>query len=99
MADPATPHFHYPPVAEYTGRVQYRHDRLASAQISSGEKVYGTVSRGQVVEMKQGLAERLVTRGGDFSHVAADTPLGVPEEYRPAKKQAPAQPTKPEVQE
>lgn len=86
MADPATPHFHYPPAAEHTGRVQYRYDRLASAQISSGEKVYGIVSRGQVVEMKQGLAERVVTRGGDFSHVAADTPLGVPEEYRPGKR-------------
>lgn len=89
MADPATPRFHYPPVAEYTGLVQFAIDRMEVAQITSGERSYGQVRRGEVVKMKRGLAARMVARGGNFSHVAADTPEGQPEEYRPAKKVAP----------
>jgi hypothetical protein len=77
------PSFHYPVVKHPTGRVQFRIDR---AEVVTIERL-GDVHRGQVVSIGPpgkpptpkalDFARGLVVTG-NFSHVAADTPLGVP---------------------
>lgn len=77
------PSFHYPVVKHPTGRVQFRIDR---AEVVTIERL-GDIHRGQVVSIGPAgkpptpkaldFARGLVVTG-NFSHVAADTPLGVP---------------------
>lgn len=76
--------FHYPTVKSYTGRIQYRKDGAESQMISSGR-----VLRAEVIEMRSRDAANGLVDNGHFSHVAADTPLGQPEEYKPKKKPEP----------
>lgn len=91
MSETSSPFF-YPVVKEPTGRVQYRTDR---AEVVTIDRI-GDVRRGQVVSIapvgKQPTARAMdfargLVSSGNFSHVAADTPLGVPveatEETRP----------------
>lgn len=75
--------FYYPAVKDPTGRVQFAMDR---AEVVSIDRL-GDIRRGQVVsigpEDKPPTAKALDFARGlvasrNFSHVAADTPLGVP---------------------
>jgi hypothetical protein len=75
--------FFYPVVKEPTGRVQFATNRAAAIDIDR----IGEVKRGQVITIgppnkpptpKALDFARGLVASGNFSHVAADTPLGVP---------------------
>lgn len=87
--------FHFPVVKHPTGRVQFRKD---GAEVVTIDRL-GDVHRAQVVTImpagKEPTAKALdFCRGlvvtGNFSHVAADTPLGQPDEFKPKKPGADA---------
>lgn len=65
--------FTYERVKGCTGKVQYRTDG-ASAITVAGR----SVKRGEVIAVKNAATERALVAGGNFAHVPADTPLGVP---------------------
>jgi hypothetical protein len=73
--------FHYPVVKTFTGKIQYRKDGAESQMIPSGK-----VLRAEVIPMRSRDAANGLVDNGQFSHVAADTQLGQPEEYERVKK-------------
>jgi hypothetical protein len=70
--------FHFPVVKGFTGRIQYAKNRANEAMTALGKSLRGEVH--QVSDRQKRIAVGLV-ENGDFSHVAADTPLGQPEEF------------------
>ena len=83
----ATTYFH-PVVKEPTGRVQFALNRAAAIDIDR----IGEVHRGQVITIgppnkpptpKALDFARGLVASGNFSHVAVDTPLGVPDALKP----------------
>jgi hypothetical protein len=67
-----------------TGKMQFRTNGPAKVHV---EKI-GDVSRGEVVAVKSVNVANSLWVGGNFAHVPADTPLGVPAELRPVEKKA-----------
>lgn len=65
--------FTYERVKEFTGKLQYRTDR-ASAVSAAGR----SVKRGEVIEITNEALARALVLSGNFAHVPADTPLGIP---------------------
>lgn len=93
--DTRQPSFTFPKVRGFTGKIQYRVDDMESIN-----SPFGVVKRGEVKEvLSKGTAENLV-ENGDFSHVAADTPVGVPQSvidaHSPKRKTAAPEPAKSE---
>lgn len=78
------PNFHYPTVKRFTGRLQYASNRMAEAQLG-----HGKVLRAEVFAVRNERYANSLVENGDVSHVAADTPLGQPEEYKAGKKLTP----------
>jgi hypothetical protein len=64
-------------VKQFTGKIQYAKNDAAEATTALGKSLRGEVH--QVSERQKKVAIDLVNNGR-YSHVAADTPLGQPEE-------------------
>lgn len=73
------PAFHYPVVRKFTGKLQYRANDMERVEGTP----FGPFMRGEVKEVRSQTAADGIVESGQFSHVAADTPVGQPEEYRP----------------
>lgn len=79
--------FHFPVVKQPTGVVQYRNN---AAEVVTIERI-GDVRRAQVVAISKKQPPnaaaldfcRGLVASNNFSHVAADTPLGQPDDYKP----------------
>lgn len=84
-AEPFSARFHYPVVKSYTGKIQYAINDAGATTVTNGL----TVLRGEVVGAREKMAVGLV-QNGRFSHVAATTPVGQPEQYKAGRKPAPA---------
>lgn len=69
--------FSFGTVDEFTGKVQYRSDDMASVEAPP----FGTWKRGEVKHVKNQKAAESLVRSGHFSHVAAETSVGQPEEF------------------
>lgn len=86
-------HFHFEPVPDFTGVMQFAIDQTGEANIADRIKV----TRGEAFKVESEKLANSLAMNSYFSHVAADTPLGQPEEYkhRPKGVTAPATPTPP----
>jgi hypothetical protein len=88
--------FTYERVREFTGKVQYRVD--SSEVVKVGGRTY---RRGEVGEVKKAAHAYGMVATGNFAHVPADTPLGVPKapsKDAPTEPLAPPSPTVTELQ-
>lgn len=65
--------FTFERVKEHTGKVQYRTNGAAVVNVA-GRKI----RRAEVVAFKSADFTAGLVAGGDFAHVPADTPVGVP---------------------
>lgn len=93
--EPRKPSFTFPKANRFTGKIQYRVDDMHSVVTP-----FGITLRGEVKEVTNRTAADALVSNGDHIHVAADTPVGVPQsvidEHSPRKKAAPvATETKP----
>lgn len=69
--------FSFPVEKKFTGRLQYETNGPASAQTA-----YGTVLRAEVIAVRSEAYANGLVENGRFAHVAVNTPLGVPEEFK-----------------
>lgn len=65
--------FTYERVKEFTGKVQFRVDGPSVATLSGR-----TVKRGEVLAFEKESFANAIVQTGNYAHVPADTPLGVP---------------------
>lgn len=79
--EPVYPRFYYPAEKKFTGLIQFR----ADVGDRTGIEGLGYMNRGQVIRVKNEQFAYRAVRGGYFAHVAAGTPEGQPEEYKPKK--------------
>lgn len=68
------PSYTYPIFRRYTGRMQFMVDGPEAVDVGSR----GRVKRGEVISIGNPEYANSLADTGQFAHVAADTPLGVP---------------------
>jgi hypothetical protein len=84
---PEKPNFTFPVVKKFTGKIQYRTNGASVVTTPFGDTLRGEVKEVRSEKYANGLVEN-----GDHAHVAIDTPVGQPDEFRASVKKKDAEP-------